>query len=333
MMKKVLLIAAAFILAISCSKSPTDPNDNNNDTGDGGLIDEDSGIKDQTTISDFLNKNQGRYYIEGADGTISVIYRIEGGKIYESETEMQGNKILSGSKLQVEIPVNLSGTSAYEKNSYIMIFNFSDSGIKVFYKLVFAKDDFSNIDGYQKIGTFSELGQYAGNYYQYDEDSSASQIIKYNLFKIDDSGNIYVEQSMASEVNCSLNGEELTLDFTDGVYKCILQANRAIASIFVNNVEQSSMYKKSDLLTPYKGTYTGEGVTLTVSEATASIDTIAGSGNIAAILNGNNLIVYKSWYESSGLKKEEHKITFNEDKTTATYTKPDGTGTVTLTKS
>lgn len=34
MMKKVLLITAALILAISCSGSPTDPND----TGDGGLI-------------------------------------------------------------------------------------------------------------------------------------------------------------------------------------------------------------------------------------------------------------------------------------------------------
>lgn len=62
MMKKVLLITAALILAISCSGSPTDPND----TGDGGLIDEGSGITDPNQISAFLNNHQGRYYSESS---------------------------------------------------------------------------------------------------------------------------------------------------------------------------------------------------------------------------------------------------------------------------
>ena len=74
MMKKVLLITAALILAISCSESPTDPNG----TGDGGLID--NGITDPNQISAFLNNHQGRYYSESSENGITsryIYYRID----------------------------------------------------------------------------------------------------------------------------------------------------------------------------------------------------------------------------------------------------------------
>lgn len=333
MMKKVLLITAALILAISCSGSPTDPND----TGDGGLIDEGSGITDPNQISAFLNNHQGRYYSESSENGITsryIDYRIEGSKIYEekSTTEMQGSKTLSGNKLQVEIIGNPSASSDYERNSYMTIFNFSDSSIKVFQKLIFSKDNFSGISGYQIIGTFNGLKKYAGNYYQYQ--SSSGVIEKAYFFTIDSSGNIYFAQDMVNQIKCSVNGDELTLDFTGGAYKCIFQENRAIVSIFENGTEQSVTSKKSDLLTPYVGTYSynNNEITLTVSEADAVItSTTITLNNPTAILNGSNLIIYAHTYDNSTLKVEEHKITFSEDKTTADYTKPDGSK-VTLTK-
>lgn len=334
MMKKVLLITAALILAISCSGSPTDPNG----TGDGGLID--NGITDPTTISDFLNKNQGRYYIEETDGNIYVSYRIEGGKIYEDEsaTEIQGSKTLSDNKLQVEIPGNTSSQYGEDWNPRMLILNFSDSSIQLFQKVIFSKENFSTINGYKVIGTFSGLKKYAGNYYRYqgyNDPTGKEKIEKFYLFTIDNNGNIYITQDMVNQVQCSVSGDELTLDFTQEqiTYKFIFQANRVILSLFQNGTEQSVTSKKSDLLTPYKGTYSynNNEITLTVSEAYANINTII-DGNITAILNGNNLIIYKSSYEMGVLKKEEHKIVFSEDKTKADYTKPDGTGTVTLTK-
>lgn len=331
MMKKVLLITAALILAISCSESPTDPNG----TGDGGLID--NGITDPNQISAFLNNHQGRYYSESSENGITsryIDYRIEGSKIYEekSTTEMQGSKTLSGNKLQVEIIGNPSASSDYERNSYMTIFNFSDSSIKVFQKFIFSKDNFSGISGYQIIGTFNGLKKYAGNYYQYQ--SSSGVIEKAYFFTIDSSGNIYFAQDMVNQIKCSVNGDELTLDFTGGAYKCIFQENRAIVSIFENGTEQSVTTKKSDLLTPYVGTYSynNNEITLTVSEADAVItSTTITLNNTTAILNGSNLIIYAT-YENSTLKVEEHKIVFSEDKTTADYTKPNNGGTVKLTK-
>ncbi|MCZ9878956.1 hypothetical protein [Brachyspira hyodysenteriae] len=52
MIKKVLLIAAFIIFAVSCSKTPTNPNNGN--TGDSGIINGGSGTTEPTAISDFL---------------------------------------------------------------------------------------------------------------------------------------------------------------------------------------------------------------------------------------------------------------------------------------
>ena len=53
MIKKVLLIAAFIIFAVSCSKAPTDPTNNGN-TGDSGIIE---GLETPaTTVTEFLKK-------------------------------------------------------------------------------------------------------------------------------------------------------------------------------------------------------------------------------------------------------------------------------------
>ena len=88
--------------------------------------------------------------------------------------------------------------------------------------------------------------------------------------------------------------------------------------------------RKSDLLTPYAGTYSEGSITLTVDEANAVI-TPADLMNPSAILNGNNLTIYDHRYINNTAKVEEHKIVFNGDGT-ATYTKPDNGGTVILKK-
>ena len=51
------------------------------------------------------------------------------------------------------------------------------------------------------------------------------------------------------------------------------------------------------------------------------------------IINGNNLVISEILFENDTdpIEIKEHKITFSDDKTKATYTKPDGS-TVELTK-
>ena len=321
MLKKVLLMIAVMIFAFSCSKTPTDPNGSGTSDTGGGIIDGGSGTSDQTTIADFLSKHAGRYY----SGT-SVYYRIEPGKIYEydEKTEMQYNKTLSGNKLQIEIPGDMSSPNGYDKNDAIEILNFSDGSLELFRKEIFLKESFSLDNQYEKFNTISGLANYEGNYYQYSGSG------RFCLFLIDNQGNIYfLKEQIASMIKeCSLNQNILTITFDGGKYECILEQNRAILSIFQNGVEKSEICKKSDLLTPYIGIYSGEGVTLTVDEANAVIENIYAT---SAILNGNNLTIYEGYSEDpAGIK--EHKIVFSEDKKTATYTKPDGTGTVTLSR-
>lgn len=328
MIKKVLLIAAALILAISCSKNnPTTPTNNGDtgigNTGGGSIIEEGTGTSSPTTIADFLSKHAGRYY----SGT-SVYYRIEQGKIYEydEKTEMQYNKTLSGNKLQIEIPGDMSSPNGYDKNDAIEILNFSDGSLELFRKEIFLKESFSLDNQYEKFNTISGLANYEGNYYQYSGSG------RFCLFLIDNQGNIYfLKEQIASMIKeCSLNQNILTITFDGGKYECILEQNRAILSIFQNGVEKSEICKKSDLLTPYIGIYSGEGVTLTVDEANAVI-TPADLMNPSAILNGNNLTIYDHRYINNTAKVEEHKIVFNADGT-ATYTKPDNGGTVILKK-
>ncbi|MEI0540531.1 hypothetical protein [Brachyspira pulli] len=339
MLKKVLLMIAVMIFAFSCS-SPSDPNNGGTgDTGDGSIIDEGSGTTDQTSISDFLKKYSGRYHSEVASEyggmTRYIYYRIEDGKIYEKESqiEMQYKKTLLGNKIQVEIPGDETSIYGSDRNSNIEIFNFYNDKIQIFYKYVFQKENFNIPKGYEIVGTFSQAAQYAGNYYEYEGEEGYNEgIKKYNLFIIDESGNIYIEKTPdAQTITCTLKGNVLTLSFGEGSYECILEATRAIISIQQNNQEQSFIYKKSDLLTPYKGTYTGNGVTLTVNEANAEF-TPNNLTNPSAILNGNNLVIYEHIIYNDTLTVKEHKIVFSEDKKTATYTYPDTQQKVTLTR-
>lgn len=335
MIKKVLLIAAFIIFAVSCSKTPTDPNNGNNNngnTGDGGMINEGTGTVDPNEIAIFLGKHSGRFYYKSTQ-EIYVDIRIENSKIYNTidKTEIKDKIILSGNKLQIETVGNESYGNANDRNSRIYVYDFTDNNnVKLFTKYIFIKENFNKPADYVKIGQISGAGIYAGSYYEWVTGTDYTSIVKDYMFAIDQDGNIYADKSMEN-VTCSLSGNILDLTFTTmGMkYSYILEANRAIISIYDDNNNMTYQnLQKSDLLTPYIGTYSGNSITLRVDEANADINGII---NTSAVLNGNTLIIYEMIYGSSnGTQIKEHKVVFN-DNGTATYTKPDGS-TVELTK-
>lgn len=341
MIKKVLLIAAALILAISCSKNnPTTPTNNGDtgigNTGGGSIIEEGTGTSSPTTIADFLKKHEGRYYdeYEYQSGNINIIerdirLRIENGKIYngneKTENDMsQAKIILSGNKLQLEF----IGNDSLKENSGITLFNFTDNTIQVYAKQILKKENFQIPNGYIEVGTLNGAAAYTGSYYQWYQASSSSPMVKSYIFTIDENGKIYAKQSM-KDWKYELNGNILSYYITEEnitlKYTFIMEQDRAINDVIYQNDEEVFMeYKKSDLLTPYVGIYSGENITLTVDEADAIMTPTLN--NYTSILNGNVLTIYEL---SSTMK--EHKIVFNADGT-ATYTKPDNGGTVILKK-
>ena len=236
--------------------------------------------------------------------------------------------ILSGNKLQIEF----IGNDSLKENSGITIFNFTDNIIQLYPKQIYKKENFQIPNGYIEVGTLNGAAIYAGSYYQWYQDTSESPLVKSYIFTIDENGKIYGKQWMKDDgVIFELNGNILSYKFTrDGIttkYNFIMEAARAINDgMYNDDIQYFEELKKSDLLTTYTGTYSGNGITLTVDEANAVISTISVPENSDAILNGNTLIIYD---DSSNVK--EHKIVFNDNKTKATYTKPEGT-TVELNK-
>lgn len=322
MIKKVLLIVAALILAISCSEPPTDPNNNGNNTGNGNNNGNGGNtiITDPNKISEFLQNHEGRYYNELENYT--TFFRVENGKIYASAetTELPLDKMtLSGNKIKLEY----EGNDANKESSSMTVFNFINDTLQVNTFPIYKKEAFSIPQNYVEVPNITASASYTGNYYNWSEGSSGKD--KYYFISIDSNGKIYVSKD--SNKIFELNGNILSVTETvsegNSKYEYIIENDKLVGDkIFLNGSEYYLInIKKSDLLTPYAGTYSGEGTTLTVSEIDAVISSITITG---AILNGVTLTLY----ETSGTK---HTIVFNNDKTKATYTKPDNT-IVTLTK-
>lgn len=349
MLKKVLLIAAALILAISCSESPTDPNNNN--TGDGDLIDEGSGTTNPTEISAFLNEHAGRYYSQ-YDKSISIRERIEDGKIYndmyssEENLEITGTMTLLDNKLQIE-------TTNYSKplNKLIYLYTFNNNGISKSIKDIYEKEPVSSTTGYRQLAKVNGLEKYAGTYYNYSYMSSGElppQPEKSIYLIIDNSGYIYVpisEQAQVQIKNIALNGNNLVMEmshtmtengqsYTYNVEQSIIFKNNYIIENYIKvngEYQQLYDYKKSDLLTPYIGDYNstdGSDITLMVKSNKPTL-IINSTGYSDGILLGNTLTI--SAYISENNYKE-YVIVFSDNNQTATYTKPDGTEVI-LTKS
>ena len=145
-------------------------------------------------------------------------------------------------------------------------------------------------------------------------------------------GQIY-SQNHLKDFTFTLNGNKLTATGTDGINTIkndfTIENNKLIIDLYGDlngNPYPTNKLDKSDLLTPYIGTYTGTGVTLVVDEVNAVINGQTSSF-INAVLTGKTITIYEEKFGNYTTST----IVFNDDKKTATYTKPDGS-TVELTK-
>ena len=320
MIKKVLLIAAFIIFAVSCGGSPTDStqggsNNNNNsgNTGNGG----NTNTTDPNKISEFLKNHEGRYY--NVSDAYSTYLRVENGKIYfgQNKTEEVFDKIsLSGNDITVET------------KDQITIYNFDNNVVNVYSKIICQKEVFSAPQNLVAVNILSDAAVYSGNYYVLYSDG----VRKDYYLAIGPDGQIY-SQNHLKDFTFTLNGNKLTATGTDGINTIkndfTIENNKLIIDLYGDlngNPYPTNKLDKSDLLTPYIGTYTRTGVTLVVDEVNAVINGQTSSF-INAVLTGKTITIYEEKFGNYTTST----IVFNDDKKTATYTKPDGS-TVELTK-
>ena len=327
-----------MLFILSCSASITDPSELN--VGDGSLIHPDTAITDQATINRFLEQRNGIYYATYEDGSLDMRYRIEGTEIYSGYgTQINAIRTLFGTKLQIYIEGKKEGSSpnlGYEMNDEMYTFNFgSDGNIYLFANAIFHKDNEQKpAVGYEtKIGEpIQELMPYSGNYYYYDYDDTK----KYYIL-IDTTGQVYIDDNFKinySKAELSNNVLIITYTQTGGKttkeelhfydktgsqdYKLIF------GNTWINNQLQYETLKRYDSFSTYSGTYTSAdgSTTLNVKVEKIEITTLGRYDNYTPVMVGNTLTIYQY---SSREGTKEHKIVFSDDKTKATYTKPDGT--------
>ncbi|CRF32695.1 hypothetical protein BRSU_0964 [Brachyspira suanatina] len=354
MYKKILLTTLISLLILSCSATITNPNPEEEiDIGDGSFIDPTPRpnpnpgeviITDQTQISEFIKKHNGVYYSRYEDDSLGIRYVIDGDLIYNGYgTKVEATmKTLVGNKLQIYIEGKKasSGALGYEMNDEMYTFNFgSDGNIYLFANAIFHRENYQKpTSGYEtKIGEpISELITYTGNYYYYDYDDKK----KYYIL-IDTTGQVYIDENL--KINYSkteLSNNVLIISYTKTGGTSIKEelhfydkdGNKDYKLIFgntwINNQLQYETLIKYNLFSPYIGTYKSADNTiiLTIETTDAKINTVKYS--YTPVMIGNTLIIYQY---SSREGNKEHKFVFSDDKTKATYTKPDGT-TVELNK-
>ncbi|OEJ14565.1 hypothetical protein BFL38_06885 [Brachyspira hampsonii] len=349
MIKKILLTIFISLLMLNCSATITDPNPEKEiNIGDGSFIDptenqstqpEEIIITDQAQISEFIKNHNGTYYSRYEDNSLGLRYIIDGDLIYNGYgTKVEATmKTLVGNKLQIYIegkPESPGINLGYDMNDEMYTFNFgSDGNIYLFANAIFHKENYQKPTiGYEtKIGDpISELITYSGNYYYYDYDDTK----KYYIL-IDTAGQVYMDDNFKinySKAELSNNVLIITYKQTGGTsskqelhfynkdenqdYKLIF------GNTWINNQLQYETLTKYNLFSPYSGTYksTDSSTTLTITTTDAQLNTVPYS--YTPVIIGNTLTIYQY---SSREGTKEHKFVFNDDKSKAVYTKPDGT--------
>ena len=241
---------------------------------------------------------------------------------------------LLNNSLEINVNGNTQLSNTYNQIYSILEVNFFDDHIKFSGKNIFDKEDFNIPDeDYIVIKQFKDLGIYAGNYYIPTLDDKGNVKTKNYTILIDKSGNIYGYKGMTNVgMTFTLEGNVLKSEHNNNGDKIImsykLEQDRIVYQInFIYGSEYSYELMKSDLFTPYMGTYSAGNITLQVNENNASINTATTGNYYSSIINGNNLVISEILFENDTdpIEIKEHKITFSDDKTKATYTKPDGT--------
>lgn len=326
MIKKFLLISAFIIFAVSCSGN------NSNQTASNSII------TNASEISNFLKKYDGRYYHqhEFTNGSYThVAFRIENGNMYIGEDKTPASELyLSGNSLELNVNGNTQLSNTYNQIYSIIEVNLFDDHLKFSGKNIFDKEDFNIPDeDYIVIKQFKELGNYAGNYYIPTYDSNGQIKVKNYTILIDKEGNIYGYKGMINVgMTFTLNGNMLQSEHNDKnnekvIMSYELEKDRIIYQInFIYGKEYSYELMKSDIFTPYLGTYSSGDIIVKVEENNASINTSKGDYH-SSIINGNDLTISEIFFENNEnpIEIKEHKIIFSDDKTKASYIKPDGT--------
>ncbi|WP_416487602.1 hypothetical protein [Brachyspira hyodysenteriae] len=326
MIKKLLLIAMFIIFILSCSGN------NSNQ-----IINK-TVITNASEISNFLKRYDGRYYHkhEFTNGSYThVAFRIENGNLYIGEDKTPVNELyLSGNSLELNVNGNTQLSNTYNQIYSIIEVNLFDDHLKFSGKNIFDKEDFNIPDeDYIVIKQFKELGNYAGNYYIPTYDSNGQIKVKNYTILIDKEGNIYGYKGMTNVgMTFTLNGNMLQSEHNDKnnekvIMSYELEKDRIIYQInFIYGKEYSYELMKSDIFTPYLGTYSSGDIIVKVEENNASINTAKGDYH-SSIINGNDLTISEIFFENNEnpIEIKEHKIIFSDDKTKASYTKTDGT--------
>lgn len=326
MIKKLLLIAIFIIFILSCSGNNSNQISNK------------SVITNASEISNFLKRYDGRYYHkhEFRNGNYThVAFRFENGSIYIGEDKTPVNELyLSGNSLEMNINGNTQLSNTYNQIYSIIEVNLFDDHIKFSGKNIFYKEDFNIPDkDYIVIKQFKELSDYSGNYYIPTYDSNGNIKAKNYTILIDKYGNIYGYKGMTNAaMTFTLNGNVLKSEHNDKNNEKIimsyeLEKDRIIYQInSLYGREYSYELMKSDIFTPYLGTYSSGDITVKVEKNNASINTAKGDYH-SSIINGNDLTISEIFFENNEnpIEIKEHKIIFSDDKTKASYTKTDGT--------
>ncbi|WPC24209.1 hypothetical protein N4239_00070 [Brachyspira hyodysenteriae] len=326
MIKKLLLIAMFIIFILSCSGN------NSNQ-----IINK-TVITNASEISNFLKRYDGRYYHkhEFTNGSYThVAFRIENGNLYIGEDKTPVNELyLSGNSLELNVNGNTQLSNTYNQIYSIIEVNLFDDHLKFSGKNIFDKEDFNIPDeDYIVIKQFKELGNYAGNYYIPTYDSNGQIKVKNYTILIDKEGNIYGYKGMTNVgMTFTLNGNMLQSEHNDKnnekvIMSYELEKDRIIYQInFIYGKEYSYELMKSDIFTPYLGTYSSGDIIVKVEENNASINTSKGDYH-SSIINGNDLTISEIFFENNEnpIEIKEHKIIFSDDKTKASYIKADGT--------
>lgn len=218
----------------------------------------------------------------------------------------------------------------------------NDGNIDMLHNGIFVKEKYKTVYNIKWGSPIDGLKKYSGNYFIYDSVENYPPEGKDYLLLIDENGQIYNEIE-PKEIKISLNNNVLVIegaipDYDNNLikfkYEYYLKNDKAILSRqWMNDKEIKSTLKKYDLFTPYNGTYksSDSSITLTVTSANAVISSTTHKDECVSLLSGNTLSIYEYYQSGNAWANKLHKIVFNGDGT-ATYTKPDGAGTVTLKK-
>ncbi|EKV56130.1 hypothetical protein [Brachyspira hampsonii] len=348
MNKKILLTIFISLLILNCSATITTPSPENKvDIGDGSFIDptgnpnsQSSGIiiTDQVQISGFIKNHNGAYYSRYDDNSLGLRYIIDSDSIYNGYgTKVEATmKTLLGNKLQIYIegkPESSGAGLGYDMNDEMYTFNFgSDGNIYLFANAIFHKENYQKQSGYNTLigEPISELITYSGNYYYYDYDDTK----KYYII-IDTAGQVYMDDNFKinySKAELSNSVLIITYKQTGGtssrqeLHFYDKDGNQDYKLIFgntwINNQLQYETLIKYNLFSPYSGTYKSvdSSITLTITTTDAQLNTVPYS--YTPVIIGNTLTIYQY---SSREGTKVHKFVFNNDKSKAVYTKPDGT--------